>query len=285
MSSFFRVTYGQFMNFLKSFFRMSLVILGLGFWWLTTSCTTGPAATRFLMNLPDKMVGLEVTYREGSPEYSHPATPTAEELDSVLQHIEVQPSSLLDRIAGRSSSTQEAFSEEQRGFFSFHFSRALKQATPLETVTFYWATPRGNGIWELTSGGLYIQKDELHLLLPNYRQTVPSKNPPQNSKNHPLSQIGDPLHSLKALDPAQQLTHNLATEMWAPQPPHFIFPLNKFGHAQEPSNHQQIQPFSPRYNSRDSITQRLKRLEKLRQEGLLTEKEYTHKRQEILNEL
>ena len=273
------------MKFWKSFFNLTFVALGIGLWSIASSCTTGPPIARFIVDQPDKTVRLEVTYREGSPEFSHPGILSPKVLDHVLQLIQVQPSSLLARIVGGSSTIQEAFSPEQRVFFTMQFSKALQQATPLETVTFYWATPRGNGIWELTSGGLYIQKNELHLILPNYRQTVPSKKPPQNSKNHPLSQIGDPLHSLKALDPAQQLTHNLATEMWSPQTPHFVFPLNKLTHAQDPSNYQQMQPSSQKYNSKGSISQRLKKLEKLRQEGLVTEEEYTHKRKEILNQL
>ena len=206
-------------------------------------------------------------------------------LDQVLQHIDVQPSSLLDRIAGGSSTTQEAFSEEQRKFFSHHLSGALNQATSLETATFFWATPRGNGIWEITSGGLYLHEDDLHMVLPNYRQTIPAKNPTQTPRNHPLSQLGESLHSLRAIDPGRQLSHSLATELWSPQTPHFVFPLKAFAKARIPSDSPQITTSHTLGESSESIKQRLTKLEKLREEGLLTEKEYQHKRQEILKEL
>jgi len=260
-----------------------IFIMGIGL--LTTRCTSFPSTTRFLVDQPDRAVGMEVTYREGSPEYSHPAALTPELLGKILQHIEVQPSSLLDRIAGGSSTNQVAFSEGQRSFLADHLSRALKEATPLETVTFYWATPRGNGIWELTSGGLYLQENDLHIVLPNYRQTLPAKNPPEFSKKQPLLPIGEALHTLSATNPARQLTQSLAIELWSPQTPHFVFALSELANVHLPSDNQQGPPSTPTFNSSDSVKQRLQRLEELWEENLLTEKEYQGKRQKILEEL
>jgi hypothetical protein len=285
MSLSFLVAKSTFMNVPKSFLGITTVVFVIGIGWLTVSCTSGPPTTRYLVDQPDRAVGMEVTYREGSPEYSHPATLTPELLDQFLQHIEVQPSSLLDRLAGGSSTRQEAFPSEQRGFLANQLSTAFNKATPLETVTFYWATPRGNGIWEFTSGGLYLQEEELHIVLPNYQQTVPAKDPLQLPKNHPLAQLGEPLHSLRALAPAQQLTHGLVTELWSPQTPHFVFSLKELANLPLLSGDQHANPSNPPLNSGKSIKQRLKNLEELQREGLLTEKEYHHKRQEILEEL
>ena len=258
-------------------------MIGMGLF--INSCTTGSATTRFLVEQPDKSVGMEITYREGSPEYSHPRTLRAELLDQALQSIEVQPSSLFARITGASAMNQEAFTQEERLFLANQLSTAFQKATPLETITFSWATPRGNGIWELTSGGLYLQGNDLHLILPNYRQTVSAKNPPQTLRNQPLTQLGEPLHLLKGIDPAQQLTHDLVTELWSPQTPHFVFSLTALAKNPLPPNDQKTNASNPTFNSRKSIKQRLQTLEELQQEGLLTEKEYQHKRQEILGDL
>ncbi len=242
-------------------------------------------STRFLVEQPDKTVGMEVTYREGSPEYSHPAHLPPEILGQILQHVEVQPSSLLDRMVGSSSTIQAAFSEEQRRFFSNHLSQALNRATPLETVTFYWATSRGNGIWELTSGGLYLQDHTLHLVLPNFRQTVPGQHPPQHIKEDPLLPLGQPLHSLTAIKPAQQVTHSLATELWSPQTPHFVFPLNLFSSTHGTTPDPQAQTSGTSQPPDRSMKARLQRLKELWQDDLLSEKEYQQKRQEILEKL
>ncbi len=249
------------------------------------SCISHTPTIRFLVEQPDKTVSMEVTYREGSPEYSHPVHLPPEMLDQILQHVEVQPSSLLDRMVGGSSTIQAAFSEEQRRFFSNHLSQALNQATSLETVTFYWATSRGNGIWELTSGGLYVQDHSLHLVLPNFRQTVTGQNPPQHIREDPLHPLGQPLHSLTAIKPAQQMTYSLASEILSPQTPHFVFSLKEFSPVRLTTNDQQPQPSSQSLNPTESIKERLQRLEELRQEGLLSEKEYQQKRQEILEKL
>jgi len=50
-------------------------------------------------------------------------------------------------------------------------------------------------------------------------------------------------------------------------------------------NRQQAKPSSSPQISGKSIKERLQTLDELRQEGLLTEKEYQHKRQEILKKL
>ena len=265
--------------------RITIVILSIEIGLLAVSCSSSSSTTRFLVNQPDRTVGMEITYREGSPEYSHPRNLSPGVLEQALSSIEVQPSSLLDRIAGASSHTQEAFTKEQREFLAHQLSAALQKATPLETVTFSWATPRGNGIWELTSGGTYIQGSDLHLILPNYRQTVSAKNPHQRLRNQPLSQLGEPLHSLKAVDRTRQLTQNLVTELWAPQTPHFVFSLKEWANPPLTSTEQQLQQSTSQHKSWKSIKQRLQRLEVLRQEGLLSEKEYQLKRQEILGKL
>ncbi len=261
------------------------MILSMTIGLLAVSCTSSSSTTRFLVDQPDRTVGMEVTYREGSPEYSHPRNLSPGVLELALSSIKVQPSSLLDRIAGASSHAQEAFTKEQREFLANQLSTAFQKATPLETVTFQWSTSRGNGIWEITSGGLYLQENHLHLMLPNYRHTVSGKPQSQKPRSHPLSQLGEPLHSLKVMDPGRQLKHDMLTELWAPQTPHFVFALNELTNTPLPSGNQQAEPFAESLNSSKSIKQRLKRLEKLRQEELLSDKEYQDKRQKILEEL
>ena len=265
--------------------RITIVILSIEIGLLAVSCSSSSSTTRFLVNQPDRTVGMEITYREGSPEYSHPRNLSPGVLEQALSSIEVQPSSLLDRIAGASSHAQEAFTKEQREFLANQLSTAFQKVTPLETVTFHWATSRGNGIWEITSGGFHLQENNLHLILPNYRHTVSGKHQSQKPRNQPLSQLGEPLHSLKVMAPARQLKHDMLTELWAPQTPHFVFALNDLTNAPLPSGNQQAESSTQPLKSSKSIKQRLKRLEKLRQEGLLSDKEYQDKRQEILEEL
>jgi hypothetical protein len=77
----------------------------------------------------------------------------------------------------------------------------------------------------------------------------------------------------------------LTTELWSLQAPHFIFPLRTWGTGQIPSDRPQVKTSDTLEKSSESIKQRLKNLDELRKERLLTEKEYQHKRQEILEKL
>ena len=264
---------------------VTTVALMIGIGLCTSSCTTSSATTRVLVDQSDKSVGMEITYRKGSPEYSHPRSLNPRILEQALQAIQVEPLTLLDRIAGASSQPQEAFTKEEREFLAKHLTSALQKATPLETVTFHWSTSRGDGIWEITSGGLFLQENDLHFILPNYRYTVSAKHQSQKPRHQPLSQLGEPLHSLKGIAPAQQLKHGMLSELWAPQTPHFVFPLNELTNAPLTIGNQQAESSTQPLNSGKSIKQRLKKLEELREEGLLSGKEYQDKRQEILNEL
>jgi len=106
------------------------VVLGIGLGLLTGNCTPVPQTTRFLVDQHDRTVGMEVTYREGFHEYSHPRNISAGIVDQALQLIVVQPSSLLERMTGASSTSQEAFSQDQRGFLANHLATAFKKVSP-----------------------------------------------------------------------------------------------------------------------------------------------------------
>jgi hypothetical protein len=62
-----------------------------------------------------------------------------------------------------------AFTDKEIAFFAPLLALALSKATPEEVVTFYQTRDLSALSREVTSGGLFIQDDELHLILANYR--------------------------------------------------------------------------------------------------------------------
>jgi hypothetical protein len=65
-----------------------------------------------------------------------------------------------------------AFNEAEISFFAPFFAEGLKKATSEEIVTFYQATQKDTLIDKVlfvTSGGIFVNGDELHLILSNYR--------------------------------------------------------------------------------------------------------------------
>jgi len=90
---------------------------------------------------------------------------------------------------------------------------------------------------------------------------------------------------LKASNPLRQLSHSVASELWSPQTPHFVVSLKALANMRSQSDLPTATTSPQQGEAREPIKQRLKSLEELRKEGLLTEQEYQHKRQEILENL
>lgn len=259
--------------------------VGLGLSWFLLSCAGDRPSTRIIIDQPDRTIGLEVTYREGAHEYTHPANIPPATLLQAFRYIQVIPASLLSRLTGGSSIHEPAFTEEQTAWLAEKISSALAQATALETATFFWSSPRENGIWEITSGGAYIHHEALHLHLANYRHAVSGKTLDPQLKYHPLTPWDEPIHRLEATPPLRDHSSEFSTILRLASSWHFQLPLaktkpNTTTHTSK-SNEEQTNAD----NSSESIRQRLQLLQELQQNGLITEEEYQRKRKEILNGL
>ncbi len=256
----------------------------VGLFCIFCGCTHTSPLTRSLIKTPHQEIALEVTYREGGEEYTHPQGVDPSMIDEAFKHIGLTSSSLFSRLTQTSTRAIPAFSRDQTEFFSTHISQALLQATPLETVTFFWANLRDNGIWELTSGGVFIQDKKLHILLANYRFTMTGQKVPSDFSNFPLRQMGEYTHSFAALSPAQRLNTGVLTEIWKPQIPHFTYPLSSTLESPRTPETPSEEESSP-VLSTDTVKRRLNNLLDLRREGLITQEEYKKKREKILEGL
>jgi hypothetical protein len=65
-----------------------------------------------------------------------------------------------------------AFTEDAVEFWAPLLSLALRTATPEELVTFYQSTRLSGIRREVTSGGLFVDGDELHVILSNLRSST-----------------------------------------------------------------------------------------------------------------
>lgn len=261
------------------------IILGVGLSLQLISCGGESPLIRTLADHPNRTIALEVTYREGDREYAHPVHVAPETLAQALNHIGVMPGTLLSRLTGGGSPQQDAFTEEENTFFSENISQALAKATPLETATFFWSTPRGNGIWEITSGGVFVHNDTLHIHLINYRQTIAAQEISLHMKQHPLISLGEPIHTLKATSPVRENPSDFSATFLSPATPSFLFTLQEDASTPTLQSSESLKGQSRHLDTERSTTQRLRLLENLRQEELLTEEEYQIKRKAILQGL
>ena len=146
-----------------------LLPLSLSVW--LVSCSASQFATLTVYETPSTFVRLEVDRTVGPQAKSHPAIISPERMAAVLNGITVnEPATRLPLYDDLSIPRRhQAFSEDQVAFWSPVLVAALAQATPEEVVTFYHSHRVSGVKREVTSGGLFVVGDELHILLSNYR--------------------------------------------------------------------------------------------------------------------
>lgn len=143
---------------------MGLLVLG--------GCASGPIPTLTIYETPQSFVRLETDPSLGQEAgHSHPADITNEQMEAVLRGIIVQePMTRLPLYDDLSQPRRHpAFTEKEVSFFASLLVLAVKKATPEELVAFYETRPLSGTSREVTSGGLFVRGDELHVILANYR--------------------------------------------------------------------------------------------------------------------
>jgi len=137
------------------------------------ACSPGQFTTVTIYDKPTAYVRLEFdrTVKKGT-EHSHPISLTPEQMAAVLGGVRIEEPLALVRgdILQRNPvpRVHPAFTDTDIAFFAPLLALALSKATPEEVVTFYQTRYLSGTSREVTSGGLFVQVDELHLILANY---------------------------------------------------------------------------------------------------------------------
>ena len=140
-------------------------------------CTAGQFPTLTIYETPNAFVRLQTDPQAGqNAGHSHPVQVPAEQIGAVLKGIIVEEP--LTRLPLYDDLTvprrHQAFSEEEIAFWAPLFSLALQKATPEEVVTFYQSRRVSGVKREVTSGGLFMEGTDLHVILSNYRSSTHS---------------------------------------------------------------------------------------------------------------
>ena len=142
---------------------------------LLSGCAPAQFTTITIFDTPTAFVRLE-TYRTADPErgYAHPVSLTPEQMAAVLSGIIVEePWAKLPIYDDTSQPHRHpAFTEKEVLFFAPLLAVALGKTTPEEVVTFYQSRYLSGTSREVTSGGLFVQGDGLHIILANYRSAT-----------------------------------------------------------------------------------------------------------------
>lgn len=148
------------------FFFGAILCLGL------SSCQVRlPTAT--IHDDPSRFVRLEVDRTVGGNHF-HPANITTDEMRAVLAGMIIDEPHLFTSLKrkGEEPPRHPAFKTDEIDFFAPLLAEGLATATPEEIVTFYKATQETAIVQIVTSGGMFIDSDGLHVILGNYRSST-----------------------------------------------------------------------------------------------------------------
>ena len=139
-----------------------------------SGCAAPPLYSYIIYEDPTSFVRLEVSPEVDNDEpetfHSHPEDLSNEQLTQIFQGLLVREhrSSLLLLFMDLAESVP-AFTPKEVMFLSQHVGKALRQAVPRELVTFYMSRPLNATTREVTSGAVFIQSNQFHFMLRNYR--------------------------------------------------------------------------------------------------------------------
>lgn len=151
---------------------------GWGAIWMAAfvGCAPTQFTTLTIYETPQSFVRLEVdrTLEQGMG-HSHPSDISSAQIEAVLRGITVQEP--LTRMPFYDDLSvprmHRVFNDQEVAFWAPLLSRALRKATKDELVTFYQSTKvPGTPRREVTSGGTFIDGDQLHIILSNLRSST-----------------------------------------------------------------------------------------------------------------
>lgn len=120
--------------------------------------------------------------KAGEVRYDHPVQWSEQDLGAILTKLYLtEQVGLLDQ----KPLPRPVFSPEEAGRLVPALKEAFRLAQPNEWVTFYLTHPVGQGE-EITSGALYVEGQQLHVILANDREVLPAGEEIRTVKANPL---------------------------------------------------------------------------------------------------
>jgi hypothetical protein len=255
---------------------------------LALTCGLGAApATRMVCGMceePDRFVRLQVSTRGSGSEaitpFSHPLHLRAEQWKPILQSIQVQKRGQGILFSGPRGPVMPAFAPEEVEYLSQTLTRAFDQAQPSEWVVFGLTRVRTPEVTDITTGAWYVKGPQLYLVLGNYQEGVTMTNVRELLWQDPLHMIAAPLYDFVP-GPHQSVIKEGSTLGT------FLIPET----LQLALAYQQLADGSPDKGSQLSVQpdmsleEKLKRLRRMHDDGLITAEEYAAKKKLLLDGL
>lgn len=263
---------------------MTVLVLAIG---LLPSCAGPSFYPRAIHETEDRYVRLEARYGPGQEgealRFSHPVPLSETEWSRILEGVHVKPHRWILPIGNQEVTLEPVFDEHDRQYLATYLAKAFSKARGDEWVLFYMSDSREPKVAEITSGGFFVEGDDLHLVLANYRQPVSMSFIQQKIWRDPLSPSGKTYYEII---PGEHQTLQTYWR-WYPtkpllaHPSELVIDYRAILSLSERPAATNVAPGGTRYE----LEKKLRILQRLRGQGLITEEEYRLKRAKLLDEL
>lgn len=210
--------------------------------------------------------------------FQHPTMISPDLLQEILESVQVNPNGgILSALISGKDTIQPLFDSGAAQLISVQLSQALAKADPSERAIFYHAVPRNAAEVSLTSGFLLVKDKRLHLRIDHYK--VPHR------KRNPFPRVGNdilPSEMIKyrfALSENTQMAHRTFKNVFGFEgsDPQWLV-IDYLGFI-PPSIER-----TPSLEKNERLEKKLRVLKRLKEEGLISEEEYTEKKRSLLRE-
>jgi hypothetical protein len=267
---------------------------------LAQGCAGQSSAPRLVCGVceePGRFVRLQAFFPSdraaGREQFTHPLSLSTEQWAAILGSLRVQTTSSLTYLFNKKETDQPVFRLEEIAGLSEALSKAFAQAEPHEVVVFGLTDRTESGLTKMTTGGWFVRGEELHFILANYRFAVSMQSIRERLERDPLRPNTGRLFELLA-EPYQRpvIGDRLVHSPLEPDPAELAVtyrPLLASRSFSVPKTDNELRregggggPTSP---ASEPIEQRLERLKRLRDQGLITEEDYREKKRQLLEGL
>ncbi|MEW6544308.1 MAG: SHOCT domain-containing protein [Nitrospirota bacterium] len=273
-------------------------LAALGFCGCAGTVQTGPPETRIVCGQceeGDRFVRLQTRQaREQGVRFAHPFRLSPEDWKPILASVQVQTLTTKFLFLPEKQPAVPAFTQDEIDYLSGTLSKAFAEAQPHEIVVFGLAHPGSPDVVEMTTGGWFVERTSLHLVLANYRCAVTMPGVRERLSRDPLSPNTGDTFDLPAgahqtlvresslVGPSLNPTPSelaidykpLLLTLLAPRPRGAAPPATA---ADSPGREQ-------RGPARLSIEESLALLQRLRDRGLVTDEEYRAKKKQLIEQ-
>jgi hypothetical protein len=200
--------------------------------------------------------------------FDHPIQRTESAWREIVSRLQVKPHSGLP-LFSRNADPEPAFRSSEVAYLAARLTVLFQDAGPREWVAFCLQSSHDTGATEVTTGALFVEKGDLHLLLVHYRLLVTIPQLLRDLKRHPLNPTGAFAYDI------------VSNRTWT------VLPDSDWDFPKPPraSVVEVVLQKDSRPTEGEPLEETLRKLKRLREQNLITEQDYRRKLDEAIRGL